>query len=315
MQDSFSATFRSAVFGFIIGDALGVPYEFTKRVQMIRQPATDMIGNGTYDQPAGTWSDDTSMLLCVIENTINKGSVEDLASLFVRWYKEGYLTSSGELFDIGNTTQSALEQVIKGIPAQLAGLEDEFSGGNGSLMRCLPYAFTKDIEKDWRMMQLENNITHRHWLCHWCCVFYVKALRTIIDGGSKLEAIASAGAFLSVTLANEVSEAESVKVLNALDRLLQKDFADILEEDIQSTGFVLHTLEAACWCFLNTDNYKDAVLEAVNLGGDTDTIAAITGGLAGAYYGYNNIPVSWVNQLINKSLVEELLGRFSHGNA
>jgi len=298
---------KDALWGFVVGDALGVPYEFSTRNMMKENPAIDMVGYGTYNQPPGTWSDDTSMMLCVLENIINKGTTKDLANLFIKWYKEDYMTPHGDLFDIGVTTSTALNNLIKGVKPSQSGLNDELSAGNGSLMRCLPYAFVEDITKSIFNMAVENRITHRHHLCSLCCMYYVKMLRSLMDGKDKQESIKIAAGYLRKGWRLTDSEDDHIEARSKFAKLFSRDFHQLHESEIQSTGYVISTLEAVVWCFLNSDNYKDAVLKAVNLGGDTDTIAALTGGLAGLYYGYNEIPKNWRNKIANPTLINNLL--------
>ncbi len=302
---------KDALWGFIVGDALGVPYEFSTRNMMKENPAVDMVGYGTYNQPPGTWSDDTSMLLCVLENIINNGDIQSLSELFVKWYRDDYMTPHGELFDIGITTSRALQKVMVGVKPALAGGADESSSGNGSLMRSLPYAFVDDIKKSIFNMTMENRITHRNSICSYCCMFYVKMMRALLEGKDKFEAVKDGAAYLKygwrITDSDDDHEAE----WEWFKLLFKADFAALPESEIKSTGYVLSTLEASIWCFLNTDNYKDAVLKAVNLGGDTDTIAAITGGLAGLYYGYDNIPSNWCEKIAGQHLINNLLNKIN----
>lgn len=300
---------RDAVWGFIVGDALGVPYEFTERAIMKRYPAADMVGYGTYDQPSGTWSDDSSLMMLVLENIINKGTSKDLAALFIRWYKEGYMTAHGNVFDIGDTTKKAFENLIRDKKPLFSAEHKNCAAGNGTLMRCLPYAFKKDLDATMFEMVFNNSITHRNNICDLCCYFYVKMMRSILEGSDKQRAMESAIGFLKYGWRITDASDEYQSVHRKFKRIMDKDFKRVLESEIESTGYVLSTLEAAVWCFLNTSNYKNAVLKAVNLGGDTDTIAALTGGLAGLYYGYKNIPEVWINKIVNKKIINNLLNQ------
>lgn len=300
---------EAAIWGFIVGDALGVPYEFIDREDMKLAPATGMIGFGTHHQPAGTWSDDTSMMLCVIENIKNNGSPKDLAKLFIRWYDDAYHTAHGEVFDIGITTRNAIHQLKAGVPVSTSGATDEYAAGNGSLMRCLPYAFAEDFAKSIYEMIIDNNITHRLTICNHCCMFYVKLLQAITKGYNKEDAVKAGAAYLKFGRRIVDSEDEEADVVYyaKFNRIFNADFKFLPESAIKSTGYVLHSLEASIWCFLNSNNYSDAVLKAVNLGGDTDTIAALTGGMAAAYYGVDNIPKEWLEQIARKTDIENLI--------
>ncbi len=302
---------KDAVWGFIVGDALGVPYEFTERIIMKRYPANDMVGYGTYDQPPGTWSDDSSLMMLVLENNINKGTTKDLAALFIRWYKEGYMTADGNVFDIGDTTKNAFENLLKVKKPLFSAEHKNCAAGNGTLMRCLPYAFKKDLDATMFEMTFNNWITHHNNICDKCCYFYVKMMRSILDGSDKQRAVESAIDFLKYgwRISDVSDEQQSVQI--KFKRIMDKGFKRVPESEIESTGYVLSTLEAAVWCFLNTTNYKNAVLKAVNLGGDTDTIAALTGGLAGLYYGYKNIPEIWISKIVNKKIINDLLDQLN----
>lgn len=264
---------KDAIYGFAVGDALGVPYEFKSRGSFI---CTDMIGYGTHLQPAGTWSDDTSMTLatCASIKECKKIDIADIRKRFVFWSRSGAYTAGNEVFDIGGTTAEAL---ITG-----KGMADEWSNGNGSLMRILPLAFIPCSNKE---ITAVSAITHAHPISIHACMIYVDIARKLLDGKQLSECI----------------DEESIPFerLNLLQQLK--------ESDIRSTGYVVDTLEAALWCLLHTDNYRDAVIRAVNLGSDTDTIAAVCGGLAGIMYGYDDIPKDWIARLRNKELIDHCL--------
>ena len=300
---------KDAIWGFIVGDALGVPYEFSSRSRMIENPAIDMVGYGTYNQVPGTWSDDTSMMLCVLENINNKGNTKNLANLFLKWYNQNYMTARGEVFDIGITTRTALNNIMEGVSLKNSGLSDERSAGNGSLMRCVPYAFAEDISKSIVQMIMGSRITHRHALCHLCCMYYVKMLRAILEGKGKHEAANNAAGYIKFGWRITETEDDQVPLQEQFSKLFNHQFHALPETEIQSTGYVLYTLEASVWCFLNSENYKESVLKAVNLGGDTDTIAALTGALSGLYYGYESIPEDWILRIANKKLIHEVLDK------
>jgi ADP-ribosyl-[dinitrogen reductase] hydrolase len=285
----------AACWGFIVGDALGVPYEFNSREQMTEHPATGMIGYGTYNQPPGTWSDDSSMMLCVLENLAKDGSARDLADLFLRWYRDGYHTAGGQVFDIGLTTLDALTRLSEGVHPTKAGNLDERSAGNGSLMRCVPYAFAAEISESIFNMILQNRITHPLTICHEACMFYVKMLRALAEGSTKEQALTTAGAYLRYGW--RIVDQDDNTNFDKFSRLFNPSFSSIPVDKIQSSGYVMHTLESCIWCFMNSNNYSQAVLKAVNLGGDTDTIAALTGALAATSYGSAQIPVEWSTRI------------------
>jgi ADP-ribosyl-[dinitrogen reductase] hydrolase len=295
---------KSAVYGFAVGDAVGVPYEFKSRSEMDVLSATDMVGYGAHYQPAGTWSDDTSLLLCVLENLLEQGSATDLADKFLIWYEKAAYTATNEVFDVGITVAMALDRISQGTEPEFAGATDEWSAGNGSLMRSLPYAFITDLEVAEDKIYTENTITHGLDICNEASMFYVAALRYLIDGGNKETLIS---AVISLLATYKTKRQFGFEELKAKTRLFQDNFKELQRSEIRSGGYVAETIEASIWCFLTTDSYKDAVLKAVNLGQDTDTVAALTGGLAGIYYGLNGVPEKWLMELKGKELIDMIL--------
>lgn len=299
---------QAAYWGFIVGDALGVPYEFKTREQMKANPATTMTGYGTYNQPPGTWSDDTSMMLCVLKNNLNNGRPIDLAKLFLDWYQHAEYTPHGEVFDIGITTRNAMEHIIKTRSIRESGLRNERSAGNGSLMRCLPYAFYENYSIRLSNLVIESGITHKISICTTSSIFYSKMAHSIYTGNCSLQdAIKQARGYIYHGWRITDAEDDHFPLAKTFEPIFHCDYTKKSEEDVRSTGYVLHTLDAVMWCLFNTDNYKDAVLKAVNLGGDTDTIAALTGGIAGLYYGMESIPKEWLETIANKTLINSIL--------
>jgi ADP-ribosyl-[dinitrogen reductase] hydrolase len=284
----------SAVIGSAIGDALGVPVEFKSRAYLKENPVTDMIGYGTHNQPAGSWSDDTSFTLCLAEALKQpEFSLEFLGSLFVRWMNEGYLTANGKMFDIGISTQQAILNIEAGVPITDCGGRDFGSNGNGSLMRILPLAFhitDMPIDERFRLTKDVSSITHGHIYSVTGCFIYLEIARELILGKSLHDAYelgvgTSKDYLLNLGLFDELN--------GVYDRVLDKAIPDLVEDEISSSGFVVHTLEAALWCLFTSSSYKETVLKAVNLGDDTDTTAAVVGGLAVMVYGANEIPRKW----------------------
>lgn len=268
---------KDAIYGLVVGDALGVPFEFKERGTF---HCSDMIGNGTHKQPIGTWSDDTSMSLATCDSIKNIKCVDcdDIRKRFEKWLFNEQYTPFGKVFDCGFTCSEAIYNK--------KGFDDIKSNGNGSLMRILPLAFIPNISDN--EIKSVSAITHAHNISKEACVIYVRIAQGLIKG-MKLSKIIP-----------KLVDNESI-----YKRLIMMD--SILEDEIKSTGYVVDTLEASIWCILHTDNYKDCVLKAVNLGGDTDTIAAVAGGLAGIIYGYEDIPIKWINNLQRKDIIDSCL--------
>lgn len=294
------------IIGGIVGDALGVPVEFKERNLNVK----GMTGYGTYNQPLGTWSDDTSLTMCLVENIIDDKNEWDLMEKFVSYREKGYWTPHGQMFDIGRTTDEAISRFKNGTPPSECGGISEYDNGNGALMRISPVVFMlfDEFNFEKRLVEIEriSHLTHRHPRSTLGCIFYIEFLIRLFHNNSPLEAYKSSIDICKENLTGTKYENE----FSAYERILSQDILKLGKEEIISDGYVVHTLEAALWCFLNHDSYPNAVLEAVNLGGDTDTIAFITGTMAGIYYKMDNIPSDWVNQLAKKDEVLEKCTQF-----
>jgi ADP-ribosylglycohydrolase len=263
------------IFGFCIGDMLGVPVEFSTRKEREEDRVQELRAYGTYHQPFGTWSDDTSLMLCLMDACINGFSMEKLADNFVRYYKNGEFTPNGEMFDIGISTQNAIEKTISGVEPVKCGGTTENDNGNGSLMRILPVAYfinKYDISTIIKMIEDISSLTHAHDRAKLACIFYVEFASQLIQGKDKMEAYENTIKFINMNCSKEyANEFENYK------KILSKEIIHFDRTKIKSTGYVIDTLESVLWLFFNMNSYEQIVLEAVNLGGDTDTIAAIVG--------------------------------------
>jgi ADP-ribosylglycohydrolase len=289
-----------AYWGFIIGDAMGVSYEFTTREAMKLSPAKEMKGGGIHQQDPGTWSDDSSMMLCVLHNISEGGKTKNLANKFLDWYVHGEYTPHGEVFDIGNTTRSALEQLLSGIRTDTTS-DVKFAAGNGALMRCFPYAFKSEFHEGTYQMSLDNRITHRNALSTFCCFYYTRLIRSLADGHDKHKSCDYAKGTLRHGW--RISDDEPNPYMKDFDRIFSDRFRDIPENKIRSSGYVLHTLEAVVWCFMNSHSYEECVLKAINLGEDTDTTAALSGALAAVYY--KSFPKKWKSKVVKHKWLDE----------
>lgn len=304
---------KAALFGVAIGDALGVPVEFSSRAALENNPVMDMLGYGTYEVPAGTWSDDSSLTFCLAEALTEGFDLQVIGQNFVRWYKDNYWTPRGTLFDIGMATQRAILRLAQGEYPASAGGSDENENGNGSLMRILPlvfYVYHKPIHERYELIQQVSAITHGHVCAVIACFYYLEFAKQVMEGYDKLEIYSNLQRDIPVHLIQLSIPPQEIR---RFDRLLRGKIQDLDVQQIQSSGYVLHTLEASIWCLLTTSNYQEAVLKAVNLGNDTDTTAAVTGGLAGLLYGYDAIPEQWLAQLARKDEIEDLSERLVKG--
>ena len=302
---------QKILLGVATGDALGVPVEFEDRKDLKENPVTEMQEYGTYDEPKGTWSDDTSLTICLAESIAEGLDLQKLANKFIAWKNENYWTPNGWVFDIGIGTRIAIENLDTGIVFELAGGNEDKDNGNGSLMRILPLILhTKNlpINERFEITKKVSSLTHRHIRSVIACFYYLEFAKQIIEGIDKFEIYQN----LKTTVADFLSQNQTdEQEIQNFNRLLNGNIFELPENQIRSSGYVVHSLEASIWCLLTTSNYKDAVLKAVNLGEDTDTTAAITGGLAGLLYGVEGIPIEWINVLARKNDIDELIEKFN----
>lgn len=301
--------YKDILFGVAVGDALGVPVEFKSRQTIAQKPVTDMTGFGTYNLPAGTFSDDSSLAFCLAEALTQEFSLQKIGNNFIAWLNQNYWTPRGNVFDVGIATSQAIRRLQDGCRPELAGGMDVSDNGNGSLMRILPllvYIKNKELVERYQTTKQVSSITHGHIRSVIACFYYLEFARQIIIGIDKFEIYKSLQTEIPAHLNSLSINPDEIKLF---DRLLKANIYDLTEKEIFSSGYVLHTLEASIFCLLTTDNYKSATLKAVNFGEDTDTTGAVTGGLAGLLYGWENIPRSWTQQIARKEDIEDLADR------
>ncbi|WP_240541552.1 ADP-ribosylglycohydrolase family protein [Bifidobacterium callimiconis] len=290
LNDAMAARLRGAVYGQAVGDALGVPFEFKSRDSF---QCTDMIGNGTHCKPAGTWSDDTAMMLGTLDSLADTNGVvnaDDMRGKFLAWARNGEYTPDGDVFDIGNTTSIAL--------GSGKGQTGERDNGNGSLMRIIPLAFVDCSDDDIRSA---SAVTHAHEISTSACVRFVHAARLLIAASDGWSAGAS-GENSGMIRARRTAAIDKAGEIAGLENLRATP-----RNQIRSGGFVLDTLRAAFWCLTTTDCYADCVRAAVNLGSDSDTTAAVSGALAGIVYGFDANP--WTGELLGIDLLDRWIGK------
>ncbi len=309
---------KSTLFGVAVGDAVGVPFEFSSREQMKQHPAKDMIGYGTYNQPPGTWSDDSSLTFCLADALATKGyDLSAIALNFYKWKKNAFWTARDEVFDIGMTTYEAITRLHDILETsddckelkELKFSGDENDNGNGSLMRIAPLLFY--IEGMPPLQQFEiiwdvSALTHRHIRAAMSCFIYLNLAEKLLNGQDKVTAYTEMRkSVLSLWKKIQFPIEEQAHFI----RLIQNDIRETKIDDLKSGGYVIEVLESSILFFLQENNYRDTILSIINIGHDTDTSAAIAGGLAGLYYGFNGIPEEWINQIARKDDIENLAER------
>lgn len=307
------------IMGVVVGDALGLPVQFSWREELEKDPVTDMIGYRTFDMPAGSWSDDSSLTLATL-SSINELKVvdsEDIMNRFVQWYFDGAYTPFGFAYDIGCTCEEAICRYDETKNHKECGCVGEFSNGNGSLMRIMPvclyvYENVKSsniTEKQGvELIHEVSALTHAHLRSKMACGIYYFMVKSILENQGTLQERLQIGIDSAVTYYHE--DIENLVQMAYYHRLMHLDnFMDTPIDEIESSGYVVDSIEAAVWCLLKTNSLKECLLKAVNLGRDTDTVAAIAGGLAGLYYGYQAIPNEWMEKIQRREEIEKMCSK------
>jgi ADP-ribosylglycohydrolase len=295
-----------ALIGLAVGDALGTTLEFKRPGSFA--PLTDMMGGGPFALKPGEWTDDTSMALCLAESLLELGRFDPVDQLqrFVRWWKEGHLSSTGRCFDIGGQTRTALGDFVRtGNPHY--GPTGPMNAGNGSLMRLapVPMAFWREPQRAIELAAESSRTTHGNVECVDACRFFAAVLVGAIEGRAKTDLLTANFSPLPGLWDAELLASKVASVAAGSYHAKQPPA-------IRGTGYVVDCLEAALWAFATTDDFASAVLAAANLGDDADTTAAVCGQIAGAYYGASAIPDRWRSKLAKRELIESLAERAVH---
>ncbi len=308
---SLKEVLTEAIYAGICGDALGVPVESTTRQELALSSVKNMLGYGRYDQPQGTWSDDTSLVLCTMESLIQGYDLEAMGKKFCSWLFDALWTPTGFVFDAGLTTYLALDKIQNDHKsAAVSGGITEDDNGNGSLMRMMPVAFYfahLAIEPFLKAVHDISGITHAHPRSKIACGMYCLFIRELLADRDKDRAY-KAAVKQAVDFYSAIPEFNNE--LSHFMRIISHAVPTLPENEIQSSGYVVDTLEASLWCVLRHDSAKDVLLAAVNLGLDTDTTGMVAGGCAGIIYGLDSIPPAWLKSLARKKEIDELVSRF-----
>ena len=303
---------KSGVIGLAVGDAMGVPLEFCMREKLMQHPTTQMLGYGSHDVPKGSWSDDSSMTLATIDAIIKDGCINynTIATNFLEWMKNAKYTPTDTVFDIGRTCLRAIAKFESNQEiAEKCGGTSEMDNGNGSLMRILPltyYCFSKNMnEKEiYEIVKNVSSITHGHEISIMGCFIYVMYGIELLSNKNLTQAYKKIKKIKYNTYFSE-------KTIDRYVRILKKNIKKYSLDEIKSTGFIVDTLEATLWILLNTNSYNQSIIGAINLGNDTDTVGACVGGLAGIYYGLENINKTWQSELLKYDYIVELCDKFN----
>lgn len=304
------------LYGLLVGDALGVPYEFYEANELPVYEKIEMTPPAGFQKTypriaAGTWSDDGAQALCLMDSLLKQGkfSLKAYSDALLAWYEEGFWAVGGVVFDVGIQTANALNAYKRGIPATDCGLMNPEGKGNGALMRVLPLALwhfvqeDTDLEKRSRELVRDAHsqcqITHGHLCNQVCCALYCLAAQGLLEGKEAREAIQE-GVCALRSIYREQPEYE---------RELEWSVRPDIPWEGRGTGYVVDCLRSAFMILEQASDYEDAIKRAVLLGNDTDTTACVTGGLAGIRYGLRKIPERWLNALKEREKVEDLLAQ------
>ena len=313
-QERYAHMVRSGVIGHAIGDALGVPVEFMSRSELAKNPVrgmNDKRGYRTHQMPAGTWSDDTSMEIALMQSLIDSGRFDyaDIMDHFCKWWRKGEYTATGEVFDVGGTCSEAMCNYYYGkIDPVKCGGKENHNNGNGSLMRILPVAFVcyknnLDSAARYKLAKEVSSLTHAHEISILGCYIYINFVFYLLNGETPYDAY--------VKMQQDDYSMFRKSTLSIYQHVLEEKIWLRDVDDISASGYVVSSLEAALWSLLTTSSYSEAVLRAVNLGKDTDTVGAITGSMAGIVYGIETFPEDWLKTLKRADYLLELSEKFA----
>jgi len=309
MQQDRWERIRGGLYGLLIGDALGVPYEFSSPANIPERHLIEMSPPSGFARahravPAGTWSDDGAQALVLLDSLVTCSSLDlkHFSDGLLAWYQSGFMTPDGHVFDVGIQTMHALENYARNGDPLTCSPSDDWSNGNGSLMRTLPCAFvltptSTDIIARARQQSIP---THAHLRSQLACALYSLMAWQLVEGKTPIEALD----YAQDTLEEAVHPTERFELGIVLDGRL---------EPSKGSGYVVDSLWSAIRCVLATSNYEDCLRNAISLGNDTDTTACIAGGLAGILYGEQGMPVRWKEALNGRSVVEDVLSRLAAG--
>lgn len=295
--------YLGALLGLAAGDALGTTLEFKPRAAVV--PISDIVGGGPFHLRPGEWTDDTSMALCLAESLIVRNTFEpaDQMTRYLRWWREGHWSSTGECFDIGTTIAAALRR-FEASRQPMAGSTDPRSAGNGSLMRLapVPLRYAAEPVEAVRLAAESSRTTHGAAEALDACRYFATLIIGALKGHTKDDLLSPGSSPDGVDWSRQ-------PLAPAIARVAGGSFKHKSSAEICASGYVVHTLEAALWAFFHTDDFRDGALMAVNLGEDADTTGAVYGQLAGAYYGVEGIPRSWRDVLARRDEIVSVATR------
>lgn len=291
--------FLGCLVGLAVGDALGTTVEFSSPGTF--EPVTDIVGGGVFGLKPGQWTDDTSMALCLAESMVRKDGFDpaDQMRRYTNWYHLGYMSSTGTCFDIGGATRAALHR-FEATGDPYSGSIDPMTAGNGSIMRLAPVAmaYANRPEEAVKYAEMSSRTTHGAAESVEACAVLASILVAGLRGADK-------ESMLSAEVCYKWRQDEPAYSA-AIEEIIRGSYRYKEPPEIQGTGYVIRSLEAALWAFHHSTSFEEGALLAVNLGDDADTTGAVYGQIAGAYYGVSGIPSRWREKLAMKEMIDEL---------
>ena len=294
--------YKGSLLGLAIGDALGAPVEFTKKDSF--EKIEHYRRGGKFNVEIGEYTDDTSMALCLAQSLIDKNGIDqkDQLSKYLKWFEDGYMSANGRSIGCGKVTLRALYRYMSKDCSECGNSRLTRGAGNGSLMRIAPVAlfYAHDVKLAMKMAKKSSLTTHGLAICADASMYLTGLIIGAIKGKSKDE-------LLSFEYAKNLFEhIENYTFHEEVTVLGQGEYKDKSRSEIEARGYVIKTLESALWAFYNTSTFDEGLILVVNLGDDADTVGAVYGELAGAYYGVDNIALEYKEGLMRRELIEEL---------
>ena len=292
--------YKGCMLGLATGDALGTTLEFMEPGSF--NPIDEIVGGGAFNLQPGQWTDDTAMSLCLAKSLTAKQAFDPVDQLerYARWYTEGYMSSTGMCIGLGRTTHIALEKFLDTHQAYCGPVQFD-TAGNGSIMRlaAVPLFFADDVAMATQMSGVSSKTTHGNPLAVDACRYFGSIISGIVQGKSKEEV-------LSDKYEPAPNYWNANPLVSEIETIRQGSFKRLEPPQIEGSGFVIKSLEAALWAFYKSTTFRDGCMMAVNLGDDADTTGAVYGQMAGAYYGINGIPDTWLSKIARRDLIESL---------
>ena len=301
---------ESCIYGFIIGDAMGIPSEFERRNDLLNNPITDMVGFGAHSVPPGSWGEDTSLTLATMSSITRNEKIDydDIMLGYTKWYREGRYSSYKRAFGVSNTCNISIRNYYKkGITPLECGLSKESDNDNSSLKRILPlalYCYYKNIPDTeiTNLVKEYSSLTNRHEISFIGCFIFIKYINFLLQGDNQLAAYKKIKKLdLSIYSKEAVQNYKSI---------LEDDIYKIKFEDLNSSNHIIDTLECVFWMSINSKKFTHAIIGSINLGGDTNTIGALTGAISGIVFGNESIPLKWLNKLQRKDYIDEKISDY-----